>query len=65
MGLRASDCAAVQGRDSTAEFLLMFETSLGITRELLARERQQDQVSRAVSVYSRVLLYLLNCAGGV
>ena len=50
MGLRASDCAAVQGRDSTAEFLLMFETSLGITRELLARERQQDQVSTAVTV---------------
>lgn len=44
MGLKSSDCASIRGHPGTAEFLLMFETSLGITKDLLARERSQDAV---------------------
>ena len=44
MGLKPSDCATLRGKDSTAEFLVMFETSLGITKDLLQRERQQEQL---------------------
>ena len=32
MGLKSADCASIRGHSATAEFLLMFETSLGITR---------------------------------
>ena len=31
MGLKPSDCASVQGRADTAEFLVMFETALGVS----------------------------------
>ena len=44
MGLKPSDCAMIRGKDSTAEFLMMFETALGITRELLHKEKQQDSL---------------------
>ena len=44
MGLKPSDCALIRGKDSTAEFLLMFETSLGITKDLLQREKAQEHV---------------------
>ena len=44
MGLKPSDCATLRGKDSTAEFLVMFETSLGMTRELLHKERLQEQL---------------------
>ena len=42
MGLKPSDCALIRGKESTAEFLLMFETALGITKELLHKERTQE-----------------------
>ena len=45
MGLKPSDCAAARGRDTTAEFLVMFETALGVTKELLHRERAQDTLA--------------------
>ena len=32
MGMKPSDVANLRGKDDTAEFLLMFETSLGLTR---------------------------------
>ena len=44
MGLKPSDCAMIRGRESTAEFLLMFETALGITKELLHKEKLQDNL---------------------
>merc|ERR1719150_2823758 len=44
MGLKPSDCSTLRGKNSTAEFLVMFETSLGITKDLLQRERQQEQL---------------------
>ena len=44
MGLKPWDCAIIRGKDSTAEFLLMFETALGITKELLHKEKQQDSL---------------------
>ena len=42
--LKPSDCSSLRGKDSTAEFLVMFETSLGITKDLLQRERVQEQL---------------------
>jgi len=44
MGMKPSDCALIRGKDSTAEFLLMFETSLGITKDLLQKEKSQEHV---------------------
>ena len=44
MGLKPSDCATLRGKDSTAEFLVMFETSLGMTRDLLQKEKLQEQL---------------------
>lgn len=44
MGMKPSDCALIRGKDSTAEFLLMFETSLGITKDLLQKEKTQEHV---------------------
>jgi len=44
MGMKPSDCAIIRGKDSTAEFLLMFETSLGITKDLLQKEKTQEHV---------------------
>ena len=42
--MKPSDCAIIRGKDSTAEFLLMFETSLGITKDLLQKEKTQEHV---------------------
>merc|ERR1740128_112004 len=44
MGLKGSDVASLRGKDSTAEFLLMFETSLGITKDLLTREKATEGI---------------------
>ena len=43
MGLKAFDCARLADNKDSAEFLLLFETSLAISSELL-RERTQQQV---------------------
>ena len=45
MGLKPADVARVRGEDSTAEYLLMFETSMGITKELLQKEKGNENLA--------------------
>ena len=44
MGLKASDFARLADNRDSAEFLLLFETSLTVSSELLRKRTQQEAV---------------------